>query len=83
MILRLSSTVTVPLAESIVRFPETVSISFPLITILSNLADPTVERMLPLTVKLSSIVVVPPAESIVKLPVDAVSYTHLTLPTKA
>ena len=50
----------------------------------------------PLTVKLSSTVTVPPAESIVKLPDDvsnslspvtptciSVSYTHLTLPTKA
>ena len=76
---KLSSTVTVPPAESNVKFPVMVSISFPLISTLSNLADPTVEIMLPLTVKLSSIMVVPPAESIVKLPVDvSISLSSVT-----
>ena len=67
MTLRLSSTVTVPPAESIVKFPESVSISLASILTLSISALVLTSRT-PDTVKLSSTV-------------TAVSYTHLTLPT--
>ena len=78
--LKLSSIVVVPPEESIVRFPEEVSISLsPAIPIwiLSIVAPPLASRRLlivviPETINWSSMVVVPPAEFIVRFP-DLVS----------
>ena len=60
VIVKLSSIVTVPLAESNVNPPESVSISLPSILTLSISA-------FPFTSKISSTITVPPAESKVRL----------------
>ena len=71
---KLSSTLTVPPAESRIRFPVVVSISlFPPIPILilSIIAPPVPVNRPPLTiVKLSSTSTVPPAESRIRFPVE-------------
>ena len=77
---KLSSTVTVPPFESIVKLPLVVSISLPLIWTLSIVALPFTSNtpstvvpssvVTPTTLKLSSTVTDPPLESIVRLPLS-------------
>ena len=72
VITRLSSIVTVPPAESIIRFPVEVSISLlPEIPILTFLIlAPPLPSNRPLNVRLSFTTTVPPAESNVRFPVE-------------
>ena len=72
VIVKLSSIVTVPLAESSVNPPVVVSISLPSIRTLSISA-------LTFTSKMSSTTTVPPAESKVRFPVDvSISLSFVT-----
>ena len=78
VIVKLSSTVTVPPAESIVKFPDVVSISFPSMRTLSIVELPLTSKtpstvvaskvVVPVTFKLSLTSTVPLAESKFKLP---------------
>ena len=80
---RLSSTVVVPPAESIVRLPEVVSISLPLILTLSTVATSLTARtarlVIPVTVKSSLTLTFPAFESRCNSPV-AVSIVLLVKP---